>query len=113
MEEPKIEDKMLGEIQNSIAFWIANERHGFGDITQEDWNGLTECDRQSIWQNAEVEASKILPIISRYCVIPEEGELPKDFTVSWRDYDAEPAIVWFDKEALDKAGYGKYRKIEI
>ncbi len=42
-------------------------------------------------------------------LIEVEGELPKEFIVEWRDYDAEPVVVCFDKEALDKSGYKKVR----
>ena len=63
---PARSNKAENRIKNITAYWIANERYGFGDITQEDWDGLTECERQSAWQNAEVLTGQIMAIIEEY-----------------------------------------------
>ena len=85
MEEPKIEDKMLGEIEHYLILYRGRE--------------FTKLQT----------AHQILSIIAKYCVIPEEGELPPKGWVK----EKYQYIVTEAQEHMLKAGYGKYRRIEI
>jgi len=91
MEEQKIEDKMLGEIEAVFKKYKESR----------------EKDSSIDYRN--FAAHDVLSIISRYCVIPEEGELPPKGWVK----EKYQYIVTEAQEHMLKAGYGKYRRIEI
>ena len=62
-EQKKLESPDREKITNIIAYWIANERHGFGDVEESDWNNLSLCEKQSIWQNAKDIVDQIIALI--------------------------------------------------
>ncbi len=61
-EQKKLESPDREKITNIIAYWIANERHGFGDVEESDWNNLSLCEKQSIWQNAKDIVDQIMAL---------------------------------------------------
>lgn len=84
----KIEEKMLEEIASTLRHYI-----------------IRNLDETIILEEGCI-VKQFLPIISRYCVIPEEGEWPS----MWDGKGDMKSALTYKKELKD---YRKVREIEI